>query len=379
MALVLNEEQLMLKDSASGFLAEHAPVESLRKLRDDRDETGYSTEVWRQMAELGWAGIAIDEEYGGLGYGYTGLGVVLEEVGRKLSASPLEATVLTAATAIQIGGNDQQKQDLLPTIAAGETLVSLALQEGPQHRPTHIETTASTSGSGFEISGRKVMVLDAHVANTFIVVARTSGCADEEAGISLFLVAASAPGVSVETVVMTDSRNAGILTLDKVAVSSDALLGGLDEGYATLSRTLDIANIGLSAELLGISLEAYERTLVYLRERKQFGALIGSFQALQHRAAEMFAELELARSLVLKSLHAIDQDADNLPLLASACKAKLCEVVTRITNESVQMHGGIGMTDEFEIGFFLKRARVAQYTFGDYHYHLDRFAVLSSY
>ncbi len=379
MALVLNEEQQMLRESASGFLDENAPVAALRALRDSENLQGYSAELWQQMAELGWAGIAIDEAYGGLGYGYTGLGVVLEEIGRRLTASPLQSSVLTSATLIQLAGNESQKQALLPAIASGQTLATLALQEGRVHRPTHISTTATAADNGYLLNGAKVMVLDAHVADTIIVVARTSGTTDDEEGISLFLVDSGAAGVKAEAVTMVDSHNAGHVSLTNVAVREDQLLGELNNGYAALSKTLDIANIGLSAELFGLSTEAFERTMTYLRERKQFGEVIGSFQALQHRAAEMFAELELARSIVLKALHAIDSDSDDLPKLASACKAKLCEVAARVSNEGVQMHGGIGMTDEFEIGFFLKRARVLQHTFGDYHHHLDRFALLGGY
>lgn len=379
MTLVLNEEQTMLQESASGFLDEHAPVAALRALRDSAEPQGYSTELWGQMAEMGWAAIAIEEAYGGLGYGYTGLGVVLEQVGRRLTASPLQASVLSAATIIQLAGSEKQKQALLPAIASGEATASLALQEGRVHRPADVQTTATQSDAGFTLSGTKTMVLDAHTADTLVVAARTSGSAGEESGISLFLVSGDQEGVTTEAVAMVDSHNAGTVTLNNVQVATEQMLGQLDGGYEHLSKTLDIANIGLSAELLGLSLEAFERTMTYLRERKQFGELIGSFQALQHRAAEMFAELELARSIVLKSLQAIDSDSEKLPQMASACKAKLCEVATRVSNEGVQMHGGIGMTDEFEIGFFLKRARVLQHTFGDYNYHLDRFALLNGY
>jgi alkylation response protein AidB-like acyl-CoA dehydrogenase len=379
MALVLNEEQLMLKDAAAGFLAEKASPADLRRLRDESSETGFDRKVWQEMAEMGWSGITIPEAFGGLDYGYTGLGIVLEEMGRKLSVSPLQSTVLVAATAIAEGGSDAQKESLLPAIASGKLLISLALQEGAHHAPEKTNLQAVAGSDGYTLTGEKVLVLDVHVADKFIVAARTAGEAGEAQGISLFLVDAGAVGVTTERVIMLDSRNAGKLKLDGVTVGENALLGILDEGAALLERTLDIANIGLSAELLGLSLEAYERTLEYLKERKQFGEAIGSFQALQHRAAEMYAELELARSIVLQALHAIDGGDENLSQLASACKAKLCQVAKNVTNEAIQMHGGIGMTDEIEIGFFIKRARVAQQTFGDYNYHLDRYAQLGGY
>ena len=379
MALVLNEEQVMLKDSAAGFLAEKATVAHLRALRDSDSDRGFSDDVWQEMAQMGWAGIAIDEEFGGLGYGYTGLGLVLEQVGRNLSASPLQSTVLVAATLVAQLGNAQQKEQWLPAIAAGDKLVTLALQEGSHHAPQQCVLSATPDGEDYVLNGSKVLVLDAGAADSFIVIARTAGAAGDEQGLSAFLVDADTAGLAIERRSLVDSRDAGALTLDGVRVPAANLLGTVDEAWDGLNRALDIANIGLASELLGLSTEAFERTVAYLKERKQFGRVIGSFQGLQHRAAEMFAELELARSIVLQALHSIDGGEQELSLLASAAKAKLCEVAQRATNEAVQMHGGIGMTDEHEIGFFIKRARVAQHTFGDYNYHLDRFATLSGF
>ncbi|RLA55311.1 MAG: acyl-CoA dehydrogenase, partial [Gammaproteobacteria bacterium] len=321
----------------------------------------------------------IPEEFGGLGYGYTGLGLVLEQVGRNLSASPLQSTVLVAATVIAELGSTQQKEQLLPAIASGEKLVSLALQEGGHHAPQQCALSAVRGGDDYVLNGTKVLVLDATVADTFIVIARTAGDAGDEQGLSAFLVDAGTEGVTVERRSLVDSRNAGAVTLDNVRVPAASLLGTEGEAWIGLTRALDIANIGLASELLGLSTEAFERTVDYLKERQQFGRVIGSFQGLQHRAAELFAELELARSIVLQALHAIDGGEQQLSLLASAAKAKLCEVAQRATNEAIQMHGGIGMTDEHEIGFFIKRARVVQHTFGDYNYHLDRFALLSGF
>jgi acyl-CoA dehydrogenase len=379
MALVLNEEQLMLKDSAAGFLAEKATVSHLRGLRDSDSERGFDDSVWAQMADMGWAGIAIPEQFGGLGYGYTGLGLVLEQVGRHLTASPLQSTVLVAATVIAQLGDQAQKELCLPAIASGEKLVTLALQEGPHHAPTKVAATASLEGDDWVLNGDKVLVLDAPAADSFIVIARSAGEPGDDAGLSAFLVDTGTQGLSVEGRSLVDSRSVGALHLDDVRVPSTSLLGVAGEAGPGLGRALDIANIGLASELLGLSSEAFERTVTYLQERKQFGRVIGSFQGLQHRAAELFAELELARSIVLQALQAIDSGEENLSLLASAAKAKLCEVAQRATNEGIQMHGGIGMTDEHEIGFFIKRARVAQHTFGDYNYHLDRFAQLSGF
>ncbi len=379
MALVLNEEQVMLRDAAAGFLAEKATVSHLRALRDGDSKRGFDDAVWRQMVEMGWAGIAIPEEFGGLGYGYTGLGLVLEQAGRHLSASPLQSTVLVAATLIQQLGDRGQKERWLPAIAAGEQLVTLALQEGSHHAPEQVAATAVAAGDHWVLNGAKVLVADAHVANAFIVIARSAGDPGSADGLSAFLLEAGADGLEVTRRPMVDSRNSGVLSLRDVRVPAGQLLGAAGEAWPGLSRSLDIANIGLAAELLGIAEEAFERTVGYLKERRQFGRVIGSFQGLQHRAAELFAELELARSIVLQALQAIDDEREELALLASAAKAKLCEVAQRATNEGIQMHGGIGMTDEHEIGFFIKRARVAQHLFGDYNYHLDRFARLGGF
>ena len=387
--LVLNEDQVMLKDAAAGFLASRATLSHLRTLRDaseragdgsgDAADRGFDTAVWREMVDMGWAGIAIPEAYGGLGYGYTGLGLVLEQMGRNLSASPLESSVLVAATALGELGTQAQKEQWLPAIAAGEKILTLALQETAHHAPLRTALQASRAGDRYVLEGSKRFVTDAHVADAFMVIARTEGRAGAEHGLGAFLVEANAPGVRIERSTMVDSRNAGWLTLHDVHVAPAGVLGEVGTAWPGLSRTLDIVNIGVSSMLLGLATEAFERTVAYLGERKQFGRVIGSFQGLQHRAAHLFAELELARSIVLQALQAVEAGDAELPLLASAAKAKLCEVATLSTNEAIQMHGGIGMTDEHDIGFFIKRARVLQQQFGDYHYHLDRYARLSGF
>ncbi|QIB65027.1 acyl-CoA dehydrogenase family protein [Kineobactrum salinum] len=379
MALVLTEEQLMLRDSAAGLLAEKAGVAQLRALRDTGDELGFSRQVWREIAELGWPGIAIPEEYGGLGYGYAGLGLVLEQVGRNLSPTPLQASVLVGATAVNELGSESQKQMLLPALAAGEQLVSLALQEGAHHAPEHTAMTARADGEGFVLNGTKCLVLDALAADWFVVIARSAGEPGDTAGLSAFLVPAASTGLTLEARSLVDSRGVAALRFSDVRLGADAVMATPGQAWDGLSHCLDIVNIGLASELLGLATEAFERTVAFLQERKQFGRVIGSFQGLQHRAAELFAELELARSIVLRALQAIDDRDPDLPRLASAAKAKLCEVAQRATNEAIQMHGGVGMTDEFDIGFFLKRARVAQHSFGDYNYHLDRFARLGGF
>lgn len=372
MALIINEEQQMLKQSAKDFLKERSPVEALRKLRDSKDANGYDKNLWQEMADMGWACLTIEEEYGGLGFGYVGLGQILEETGRLLVASPMISTVLLGTTAINLGGSPALKSAFLPAIAEGKLLLSLATEEYNAHRPYTINTTANANNNGFSISGKKKFVLDGHIANTFIVSANTPN------GFTLFLVPANANGISIERHIMMDSRNVATVTFDNVQVSNEAILGENGAGKAILEKTLDIGRIGLSAEMLGLILETYERTMAYLKERKQFGLTIGSFQALQHRAAHMFCEIELCKSLVIKALQAIDKGKDS-PAIASMTKAKVGQIAQLVSNEGIQMFGGIGMTDEEEIGWFMKRARVAQQSLGGESYHINRFAKLNGF
>ena len=379
MPLVLNEEQRLLQDTAREFLDSNAPVEALRKLRDQRDPLGYAPDLWRQMAELGWASIILPEQYGGLEFGFLGLGVVLEEAGRTLTASPLFASAVVGASAILLGGNEQQKEALLPAIAGGELTIALALEESHHHRPTQIRSTVMEEGEGFVVSGEKTFVLDGHSADKLIVVTRYAGAERDSAGLTLLLVDREAEGVSVQRTLMADSRNAANIRFDNVQVAADALIGEAGKAWPVLEQVLDRGRVAMAAEMMGLALEAFERTVAYLKEREQFGAPIGSFQALQHRAAQMQAEIELCRSVLLQALTAVDETPEQLPILASLAKTRLNELVKLVTNEAVQMHGGIGVTDELEIGFFLKRARVAIQIFGDSGFHKDRYATLCGY
>ena len=375
MNLVINEEQQMLKTSAKEFLKNRAPIEALRKLRDSKDPNGYDPQLWKEMAEMGWASLNIPEAYGGMDFGFVGFGQVLEEMGRTLVASPMVSTCLVGTSIINFGGNTMQKENFLPRIADGSILLSLASEESNAHRPLKVTTQYSKTDDGYSISGKKVFVLDGNVADYFIV---TTTDADSQ-GITLFIVDAKSEGITVEKKLMMDSRNAAVVTFDNVKVSEADMIGEEGKGKRTLEKALDIARIGLSAEMLGSMQEAFDRTIAYLKERKQFGVVIGTFQALQHRAAIMYSEIELCKSLVIKALQAIDTDSPMLPYMASMTKSKVGEALQLVTNEGIQLFGGIGMTDDEEIGFFMKRARVAQQTFGDYNYHLDRFATLSGF
>ncbi len=379
MALVLNEEQRLLAETAREFLQKQAPVSALRALRDSRDPLGYDATLWQQMAELGWASVILPEEFGGLDFGFSGLGVVLQESGRTLTASPLFATAVVGASALLLGGSMAQKTEYLPQVAAGELTLALALEESPHHRPQHISTRLETAGDGFTLSGEKVFVLDGHSADTLLVVARSSGEPGSRDGLSVVMVPRDTAGVAIERTVMADSRNAANIRFTDVAISSAQVVGTAGEAGTWLEDVLDRGRIAMAAEMLGSVEEVFARTVAWLKERVQFGVPIGSFQALQHRAARLQAELELAQSVVLQALAAVDEQPRQLALMASLAKANLNELAKLATNEAVQMHGGIGVTDELEIGFFLKRARTAMQIFGDTGFHKDRYATLCGY
>jgi alkylation response protein AidB-like acyl-CoA dehydrogenase len=379
MSLVFNEEQRQLKDAAKSFLNENAPVAALRTLRDNKDALGYNQQLWQHMAELGWAMVTIPEQYDGLGFGYLGLGAIAEESGHTLTASPLFGSIVLGASAIELAGSEEQKAELLPQIACGGLTVALALEESNHHNPTGVALSAIKNAEGYQLNGHKQFVLDGHSADKLVVAARTAGQAGEAAGISLFLVDANTAGINRSRTHLIDSRNAANISFDNVQVSAATLLGDEGNAWAALDKTLDRGRIYLAAEMLGGAEECLSRTVKYLGDREQFGVKLGTFQALKHRCAEMYCELELARSVVMDALSAIDDDRMDTAAMASLAKARLNDVFKLVTNEATQMHGGIGVTDELEIGFFLKRARVAMQIFGDAGFHRDRYATLCGY
>ncbi|MCA6240645.1 MAG: acyl-CoA dehydrogenase family protein [Phenylobacterium sp.] len=376
---VLNEEQSMLRDAAKSWTQEKSPVTAFRKMRDSGVEIGYDVNAWNEMAEMGWAGVIIPEEYGGSAFGYLSIGLILEELGRTLTASPLIASGVGAASALVLGGSDAQKSEWLPKIADGSVVGALAVDEGPHHAPEKVALAATKSGAGYSLSGTKTFVIEGLAANLLVVSARTSGKPGDKDGITLFLVPADAKGVSRKRLALADSRGAANITFDKVEVGADAMLGAADKGWDVLEKTLDRVRAALAAEMLGAANQAFETTLDYLKVRVQFGQVIGSFQALQHRAAKMFTDLELARSAVEAALQAIDADSPDVPELVSLSKAKMGDVFHLVSNEMVQMHGGIGMTDAHDAGFYLKRARAAEAAFGNQSYHRDRYARINGY
>jgi acyl-CoA dehydrogenase len=379
MPLILSSDTQMVRDTAHDFFKERAPITALRKLRDTNDPDGFSRSLWREMAELGWTGFLVPEDHGGTDFGVLGLAQVMEAAGRTLAASALVSTALVGASLLSIAGSNDQKSEHLPPLVAGERLFALALEEGSRHQPYRIATKAEKQGSSYRLNGQKVFVLDGHVADFLIVAARTSGARDDRDGITLFLVPGDAPGVTRLRTIMIDSRNAAQVRLDNVTVDADAVLGRVGGGADVLDRVLDRARACLAAEILGSATEAFERTVQYLKDRKQFGVVIGSFQALKHRAAQMFCEVEVTRSAVIAACSALDENTNDAAALAVLAKSKANDTLDLCGNEGVQMHGGIGMTDEHEIGFFMKRARVARATFGDTAFCRDRYASLLGY
>ncbi|MBR1248484.1 acyl-CoA dehydrogenase family protein [Bradyrhizobium sp. AUGA SZCCT0169] len=379
MALVLTEEQSMLRDSARGLISDKAPVSHLRSLRDTKDATGFSRELWKAFAEMGLSGLLVPENFGGSALGAVEAGVVMEEIGRTLMPSPFLSTAVLAASALTRGGSDAQKAAHLPKISDGSLLATLAIDEGAKHRPLQTKLQAVRSGNGFKLSGAKAFVVDGHTADLLIVAARTAGSAGERNGLTLFLVDPKSKGLAVERTAMVDSHNAARIEFDNVEVNADSVLGEVDQGGALLEGVLNIGRGAVASEMVGLSEEVFGRTVTYLKERKQFGKLIGEFQALQHRAAELYIDIEITRAAVLKALQTLDGDFANASAAVAVAKARAGTTATRAVQEGVQMHGGMGMTDQFDIGFFMKRARVCQELFGDSNYHADQLARMKSY
>jgi len=378
MSFILTEDQDMLRETALSFVAGELPVSHLRALRD-KGANGNDAATRKKLAELGFFGVIIPDEPGAETFGLVGLGQILEAQGRTLAATPLLQTALIAASALQLGGTPAQKAEWLPKIAAGEVTFALALDESAHFSPYSVATEAERNGQGFTLNGLKKYVPDAHFADMLVVAARTFGESGDRHGISLFLVPRGAKGVGIQTLNTVDSHGAAHVSLDDVHVPASALLGPADEGADILDPVLDRAAIGLAAEMLGSAQAAFDMTLEYLNNRKQFGQLIGSFQSLQHRAAKMFVELEMTRSCVAAALSAADAGKSDVAELASLAKAKAGELAHLVSNECVQMHGGIGMTDAAEPGFFMKRARVQEALYGSASWHRDRYAKLNGY
>ena len=376
MTLTLSEEQAFLKDTAKKFAQEKTPTTHFREIRDNENPECFDRKIWQEMAAQGWSGILVPEEYGGSNFGLAGIGVVLEELGRTLTPSPLFATSVVCATILNKAGNDSQKKEFLTKIASGEVTMAFALEEGPRHKPFSINLEAKKEGKNFILNGKKNFVIDGGFADYIIVVARTS---EKEDHLSLFILAKDVKGMNIIPTTMVDHKNAANIEFKEVIIPEVNLLGAQNDAKEIIEETLDISRAALSAEMLGGALEAFDITLNYLKEREQFGEKIGSFQALQHRAALMFTDLELCKSCVIEALTAYDEGSNDLQRIVSLAKSKIGETFFNVSNEGVQMHGGVGVTDEYDIGLYMKRARVAEQTFGNSEYHRNRYAELTGY
>ena len=372
---LLTDDQKMLQETASSFLSEEGSIaKQLRQLRDSGCTDGYGTDLWKQFGELGLTGICIPEDKGGLGLGSVEAALVLEEIGRNLTPSPFLATAVVGARAIE---GTAHADRWYPGILSGEAVLTLAVDEGRYHSPEQTALTAERRGNGFVLNGTKQFVVHGNSADVALTAARTGGSAGEREGLTLFAVPKGA--ADVESVTLADSSKAARLTFRNVELDADAVVGEVDNGWAPLSRALNTGRAGVAAELVGVAAGASSMTVDYIKQRKQFGKLIGEFQALQHRAAHLYGEIEIARAAALKAAELIDSGTDKAELMASVAKAKAADVASLAVREGVQMHGGIGMTDEHDIGLYLKREAVLGELFGDVYYHRNRVAELSGY
>jgi alkylation response protein AidB-like acyl-CoA dehydrogenase len=376
----LTEEQIMLRDAAQSWVRQRAPVTALRKLRANGSAAhGFDPATYAEIAEMGWASVIVPEEHGGADFGYASLGLVLEQLGKTLVASPLLSSGLAGASALRLGGTADQQARWLPGIADGSTVATIAVDEGARHDPWGIRLCAEADGAGWRLTGRKQPVLHGIAADLLIVAARTAGSPGEADGITLFLVAADAAGIERTAMVEIETRGAAAIDFDGVALDADAVLGEVGKGAALLDAILDRARIGTAAEMLGAAQEAFETTLDYLRTRVQFGEIIGTFQALQHRVSALYGEIELTRSAVEAGLAALDRDGPDVPELASIAKVLAGETLRLVASEMIQLHGGIGMTNEHDAGHYYKRARVADMSYGSAAFHRERFAALTGH
>ena len=379
MKLILNEEQQFLKDTAKNFAEERTPINHFRSLRDNKDNLLWDKDTWKEMVNLGWSGILIPAEYGGSNFGLAGISVILQECGKTLTPSPLFATGVLGAYAISQYGTEEQKKKYLPQIVNGEITTAIAIDESSHHNPLNINMPAVLKDNSYILNGKKVFVVDGASADLLIVVARTSGKTGDSTGLTLFLVENNQPSINVVKLDMADSRNYANITFSNITVQKENILGDVEAGGEAIENILDIGRIAISAEMLGNTEAAFESTISYLKERKQFGVLIGTFQALQHRAAEMFCEIELTKSSIMAAMQGADNNSNELQRLASLAKTMAGETLHLVSNEAIQMHGGIGVTDEYDLGFYLKRSRVVEQIFGCSKFHTERYANISGF
>ncbi len=379
MPLYHTEDQAMLAQSVTGFMADEGGIkQQLRHWRDQNCKDGFGHGLWKQFAEMGLTGMLAAEADGGLAMGHVEAGIVLAEIGRNLTPSPFLTTSVMGVTALSEASDDLRGR-WLPGVIAGETVLAMAIDEGAKHKPEKIACRAERAGNGFRLTGAKDFVVHGASADALIVAARTSGSDSDADGVTLFAVPRDAAGVSHDAVRLVDSAVASHVRFDGVELDGSSVIGEVDGGRALLNKVLNAGRIGAAAEQTGVGGGAFAMTTAYLKTRKQFGKLIGEFQALQHRAAHLYSELEIAEAAVIKAQQLLDGGSERAELMVSVAKAKAARVCNLAVREGVQMHGGVGMTDEYDIGLYMKRERALTEFMGDANYHAERVAQLSGY
>ncbi|HPG25017.1 MAG TPA: acyl-CoA dehydrogenase family protein [Myxococcota bacterium] len=375
----LTEEQQMIVDQAAKFVANESPVERFRKLRET--ERGWEPAMWAKMAEQGWLSIAIPEEQGGFGGSFVDLALILEQLGRGLVPEPIIASAVLAGGLLSELGTEAQRASFLTPMIEGRTSLAFAYAESQsRYEPADCRLAAKKQGAGYALTGEKVWVLNGHAADQIVVVARTAGGPLDEAGLSLFVVDGNAKGLTRIRVPGMDGQRTAVLRFDGVEVGADCLLGREGDAFASIEKALDRGAAAACAEGFGHVQELFERTVAYLKEREQFGVPIGSFQALQHKAVDMYAEMELCRgAMILAAIQVDHPDAELRKAEVSAAKLQLSDGGWLVQKNAIQLFGGIGVTDEQDEGLFFKRLRVLQGLFGDADSHVARFQGLKRF
>ena len=375
--MTLTDDQRMLADTVAPFMADEGAIKKqLRHWRDIGCKDGFGHDLWTQYAELGLTGIMIPEALGGAGLGQVEAGVVLEEIGRNLTPSPFLTTAIVAVRAME---GTRHAERWFPGILSGDTVAAVAVDERRHHDPAATALRAERQGNGFVLNGEKTFVVHGASADVTIVAARTAGSPGETEGITLFAIERTGRGPEGGSFGLVDGSKAAHLSFPRFAVDADAVIGEVDGGWQVLNRALDAGRAGIASELVGVAAGASEMTFDYLKQRKQFGRLIGEYQELQHRAAHLYGEIEIARAAALKAAQLLDAGDPRAELMTSVAKAKAAKTAALAVQEGVQMHGGIGMTDEHDIGLYMKREAVLSELFGGPRYHANRVAEISGY
>jgi alkylation response protein AidB-like acyl-CoA dehydrogenase len=376
MDFAFSEQQDLLRTSARQFLERECPPDMVRRWSDDPQR--YSPDLWQTMAAFGWMGLVLPETYGGSGLSFVDLTILMEEMGRVLLPAPFFSSIALGALTLLETGSDEQRQQMLPRLVRGETKVCVALLEADgRYDPRGISMRASIRGNRATLNGTKLFVVDAHVSDYIICVARTRGGRDPESGISLFVLDITSPGIACTPLMSIDqTRGLCEVSFTRVGVSLEAMLGGRDAAWPTLQRALDKATVALCAEMVGGAEKAMEMCVDYGKTRVQFGRPIGSFQAVKHKIADMKVWVENAKSVVYYAAWAVDRDAPEASRAASMAKAYCSEMYTQVTADGIQVHGGVGFTWDHHMHLYFKRAKSSEVLLGDSTWHRERTAAL---